>query len=216
MKLPGGSRHHGLVASLFALRMVPADDSAPAADGERPLLRRARAGDPAAFRALFERHGPAVWRFLKDCFRDDAAADEATQETFVRAHGKLAALRDEERLASWLLGIARHVFLESRRTRGVHLDVDGEDSEGLVEAVLPTPTPEDLLLDRETEALLAEALGTLREERRAVLLLRIDHGLAYEDIARVMGWTLPKVKNEIHRARLQLREQLAAHVGGRP
>ncbi len=217
MKLPGGSHHPGFVAHLLALRMAPADDTAPPSDGERLLLRRARAGDPAAFRALFERHGPAVWRFLRDLFRDEAAADEATQETFVRAHGKLAALRDDERLASWLLGIARFVYLEARRARGgVHLDVDGEDGEGLLEAVLPTPTPEDALLDRETEALLHEALGTLREERRTALLLRIDHGLPYEDIARVMGWTLPKVKNEIHRARLQLRERLAAHVGGRP
>lgn len=197
--------------------MFAAGDEAPEArEGERTLLRRARTGDPAAFRLLFERHSPAVWRFLKDSFRDESAADEATQETFVRAHGRLTTLRDEDRLASWLLGIARLVFLEARRSRGIHLDVDGEDNEGLVEAVLPTPTPEDLLLDRETEALLAEALGHLREDRRSALMLRIDHGLPYEEIAQVMGWSLPKVKNEIHRARLQLRERLAAHVGGRP
>ncbi|WP_224247583.1 RNA polymerase sigma factor [Hyalangium gracile] len=205
------------MAPLLALRMFAAQDEAPEArEGERTLLRRARAGDPTAFRILFERHSPAVWRFLKDCFRDEPAADEATQETFVRAHGRLGTLKDEDRLASWLLGIARLVFLESRRARGVHLDVDGEDSEGLVEAVLPTPSPEDLLLDQETEALLAEALGHLREERRSALLLRIDHGLPYEEIAQVMGWSLPKVKNEIHRARLQLRERLAAHIGGHP
>lgn len=196
--------------------MFAAQDDAPEArEGERTLLRRARTGDPVAFRRLFEHHSPAVWRFLKDSFRDEAAADEATQETFVRAHGRLATLRDEDRLASWLLGIARLVFLEARRSRGVHLDVDGEESEGLVEAVLPTPTPEDLLLDRETEALLTQALGHLTEARRSALLLRIDHGLPYEEIAQVMSWSLPKVKNEIHRARLQLRERLAAHVGGR-
>ncbi|WP_224369182.1 RNA polymerase sigma factor [Hyalangium versicolor] len=203
------------MAPLLALRMFAAQDEAPEArEGERTLLRRARTGDPGAFRVLFERHSPAVWRFLKDSFRDEASADEATQETFVRAHGRLATLRDEDRLASWLLGIARLVFLESRRVRGIHVDVDGDESEGLVEAVLPTPTPEDLLLDRETEALLAAALGHLREERRSALLLRIDHGLPYEEIAQVMGWSLPKVKNEIHRARLQLRERLAAHIGG--
>ena len=98
-------------------------------------------------------------------------------------------------------------------TRGTHLDIASEENEPLLEAALPSPTPEDLLLDREMEGLLAEALGELREERRSALLLRIDHGLAYEDIAQVMGWSLPKVKNEIHRARLQLRERLAGHVG---
>ena len=204
------------VAHLFAVRMTLGGDASSALEGERQLLARARRGDPVAFRALFEQHAPAVWRFLRDLSRDDAAADEATQETFVRAHGKLGALRDEARLSSWLLGIARHVYLESRRTRGTHLDIAAEESEPLLEAALPSPTPEDVLLDREMEGLLAEALGELREERRSALLLRIDHGLAYEDIAQVMGWSLPKVKNEIHRARLQLRERLAAHVGGRP
>ncbi|WNG42588.1 sigma-70 family RNA polymerase sigma factor [Archangium violaceum] len=201
------------MAHLFAVRMTLVGGASSEQDAERRLLARARKGDPVAFRTLFEQHAPAVWRFLRDLFRDEAAADEGTQETFVRAHGRLGALRDDARLASWLLGIARHIYLESRRTRGTHLDIASEESEPLLESALPSPTPEDLLLDREMEGLLAEALGELREERRSALLLRIDHGLAYEDIAQVMGWSLPKVKNEIHRARLQLRERLAGHVG---
>ncbi|KFA87534.1 RNA polymerase sigma factor [Archangium violaceum] len=201
------------MSHLFAVRLPLVGGAPSAGDAERRLLTRARKGDPVAFRTLFEQHSPAVWRFLRDLFRDDAAADEATQETFVRAHGKLGALRDDARLASWLLGIARHIYLESRRTRGTHLDIASEENEPLLEASLPSPTPEELLLNREMEGLLAEALGELREERRSALLLRIDHGLAYEDIAQVMGWSLPKVKNEIHRARLQLRERLAGHVG---
>ena len=52
------------------------------------------------------------------------------------------------------------------------------------------------------------------EPRKSALLLRLDHGLAYEDIAEVMGWSVAKVKNEIHRARLQLRAQLARYLGG--
>ena len=196
---------------------MPADrGGTPAEDAEHALVRRALAGESRAFQILFERHAPRVWRFLRDLLRDEAAADEATQETFVRAHAKLASLREGQRVVSWLLGIARHVFLESWRERREQVDVEAEESEALVEAVLPTPSPEQLLLDRETEALLNEALGHVREDRRAALLLRIDHGLPYEDIAQVMGWSLAKVKNELHRARLQLRERLAPHVGGRP
>ena len=201
------------VAHLFSIRMDLADPGPPRPDAERRLLARARRGESAAFRALFEQYSPAVWRFLRDLFRDEAAADEATQETFVRAHSRLGTLRDETRLGSWLLGIARHVHLEARRGRPAHLDIAAEESEALLEAALPSPTPEDLLLDRELEGLLTQALGELGEDRRAALLLRIDHGLAYEDIAQVMGWSLPKVKNEIHRARLRLRERLAGHVG---
>jgi RNA polymerase sigma-70 factor (ECF subfamily) len=201
------------VAHLFSIRLGLEAATPPEPDAERRLLARARRGEPAAFRALFEQHSPAVWRFLRDLSRDESAADEATQETFVRAHSRLGTLRDETRLGSWLLGIARHVHLESRRGRPTHLDITDEESAPLLEAALPSPTPEDLLLDRELEGLLTQALGELGEDRRAALLLRIDHGLAYEDIAQVLGWSLPKVKNELHRARLRLRERLAGHVG---
>ena len=63
------------------------------------------------------------------------------------------------------------------------------------------PSPEGVLLGAEADAKLTAALAELGDERRAALLLRIDHGLDYDQIAEVMGWPLSKVKNEIHRAR---------------
>src|SRR3954464_11344409 len=93
----------------------------PALAPETPLDRGggggARAGEAEAFRVIFERHAPAVRRFLGDLFRDAPAADEATQETFVRAHAKLRSLEEGDRLSAWLLGIARRVFLEQLRRR---------------------------------------------------------------------------------------------------
>ena len=60
--------------------------------------------------------------------------------------------------------------------------------------------------------MLEGALEQLSADRRAALLMRLDHGLGYGDIAEAMGWPLQKVKNEIHRARLQLRERLAEYL----
>jgi RNA polymerase sigma-70 factor (ECF subfamily) len=178
---------------------------------ESVLVARARGGDPQAFRALFERHAPPIRRFLRDLLRDAEAADEATQETFVRAFRGLAAVRDPDRLAPWLFGIARHVFHEQLRARkGMALPAPDEAPEPVDSA----PTPEMLLLHREAGGLLERALAELSEERRAALLLRIDHGLEYEEIREVTGWSLAKVKNEIHRARLELRARLAKYVGG--
>jgi RNA polymerase sigma-70 factor (ECF subfamily) len=191
---------------------APAGDAATVAI-EHGLALRARAGDRAAFRVIFDRCAPGVRRFLGDLLRDDAAADEATQETFVRAYRHLADLREAERLASWLFGIARHVAHEQlrvrrRRERGAE--------EALADLPDRAPGPEGLLLGAESEQLLADALGRLSEDRRAALVLRLDHGLGYEAIAAALSWSLPKVKNEIHRARLELRARLAPHVGGEP
>jgi RNA polymerase sigma-70 factor (ECF subfamily) len=193
----------------------PLETSTPEADVERSWVKRAQEGDAAAFRAIFERYASGVRRFLRDLMRDDGAADEATQETFVRVHQKLSSIRETDRLSSWVFGIARNVSFEHRRrAAAAELWADDEMTDA-IEAVLPSPSPEALLLDRELEGALGHALERISPDRRAALLLRIDHGLAYEEIAAAMGWSLQKVKNEIHRARLKLRVSLAQHVGGR-
>ena len=177
---------------------------------EEELLSRARAGDGEAFRVIFDREAPGVRRFLGDLLRDDAAADEGTQETFVRAHQRLSTLSEAVKLQGWLLGIARRVFLEQLRRKRR----DGPQLEGEPAQVDRAPTPEAALLTVEADRVLAAALSELESERRAALLLRIDHDLGYGEIAAAMGWPLQKVKNEIHRARLQLRARLATYLEG--
>ncbi len=185
---------------------------------EEGRVRRAQAGDAEAFRALFDSSVGAVRRFLSDLLRDREAADEATQETFVRAHRQLGTLKEKMRFKAWVLGIARNVAFESRRGRSLHVALDETDGgDEALRAVIPSPDPEQLLLDSETEAAFDGALKMLSPNRRAALLFRLDHGLSYEEIAVALGWTLPMVKNEIHRARLLLRAQLLPHLrGGRP
>jgi len=161
------------------------------------------AGDPAAFRVLFDRHAAAVRRFLRDLLRDEARADEATQETFVRAHARLATLRNDQRLRPWLLGIARRVWLEEARRRRPQADLD--------ELVDPAPSPRGELLAAEQMRLFRAALGRLSAERRGVLLLQLDHELSYDEIASVMGMSSAQVRNELHRGRQELRSLLAPY-----
>jgi RNA polymerase sigma-70 factor (ECF subfamily) len=143
--------------------------------------------------------------------RHDSAADEATQETFVRAWNRLSTLEQADKLQGWLFGIARMVFLEQIRRK--RRDRPSPELEGEPVQVDRAPTPEAVLLSGEADRVLATALEDLSEERRTALLMRLDHGLGYGDIASAMGWPLQKVKNEIHRARLQLRERLAGYLG---
>ena len=207
-----GKRALALVQTAHPL-MASADEDSAIRSIEDPLLLRAQRGDSAAFRALFLRHSPGVRRYLGDLLRHDAAADDATQETFLRAFDSLRSLRDAARLSSWLFGIARNVFLEhcrAHKERARLLEQPNEE----VEAVDAAPTPDAVLLLAEADRVLADALTHVGEPRKSALLLRLDHGLSYEDIAEVMGWSVSKVKNEIHRGRLQLRSQLLRYLGG--
>lgn len=170
-----------------------------------------RAADPGRLTALYVENGARIHRFLCDLLGDRALAADATQETFVRAHRGLAALDASVRVVPWLFGIARNVSLEVRkaRVRAARRFAFG------VEADAAAPgSPETELLGREALRVVGAALERLSEERRAMLLLRLDHGMSYDDIAVTMGFSLAKVKVEIHRAREVLRAVMKEYEGG--
>jgi RNA polymerase sigma-70 factor (ECF subfamily) len=148
-----------------------------------------------------------VRRLLGDLLRDDVVADEATQETFVRAHARLPTLADPARARAWLLGIARRVFLEElrrRRTRPVADAPPPDEPDG-------APSPEQILLLGEARDLFAAALAQLGEDRRTIFLLSTDHRLSYDEIAEIMGSDATRVRNELHRARQSLRAALGGY-----
>jgi RNA polymerase sigma-70 factor (ECF subfamily) len=184
--------------------------AAPADPPDALLCQRARAGEEDAFRMLFERHAPAVRRFAGNLVRDPFDATEVTQETFVRAHARLGRLKDDTRFRSWVLGIARIVALDLIGERRRYEERPAETAQ----VVELDATPEAALLDGEAEKVLFSELERLSAERRAVLLLRLDQELGYADIAETMGWTLQKVKNEIHRARRQMRDGILRYLRG--
>lgn len=182
----------------------------PIAD-DRPDL----GAEHAAFTALYARQAPRIHRFLRDLLGDAALAADATQETFARAYQRHRdVLRDEERAVPWLFGVARHVSLELRKARARAGRIFVTNCDGVADAP-GAGTPERDALGREAVRVIDTALAELSEDRRAMLLLRLDHDFSYEQIAELMGFTLAKVKVEIHRARIVLREAIEKYQGGR-
>lgn len=168
----------------------------------------------AAFTALYERQAPRIHRFLRDLLGDTALAADATQETFARAYQRHRdVLRDEERAVPWLFGVARNVSLELRKARVRAGRIFVSDDERVSRAACAS-SPERDALGREAVRVVDAALAQLSEERRAMLLLRLDHDFSYETIAELMGFSLAKVKVEIHRARTVLREAIEKYQEG--
>jgi RNA polymerase sigma-70 factor, ECF subfamily len=183
-----------------------------------PEWQRAEQGE-ATTRAevglLYVRHAQAIHRFLCDLLGDRALAADATQEVFVRAFSRLRALDDRSRAGAWLFGIARNVSREFRKARRRTCTALASVPEPVPQAP-HAASPEGALLDREAVSVVASALSLLSEDRREVLLLRLDHGLSYDQIVELTGWSLAKVKVEIFRAREQLREAMQRYEGGAP
>ena len=194
--------------------LAPVASAGRESDRELPnLVLRARSGDKRALRQIYDRYSAPIHRFLLGLTKSVPAAHDATQETFARAFIRLDSLSDPELLSAWLFGIARRVALESWKAarRGppcVAGEFEGECSQG---DTRDRSTPESILLGREAASIVDRAMSRLSEDRRTVLLLRVDHGLGYEAIAEIMEWSLSKAKVEVHRARLELRAEMATY-----
>jgi RNA polymerase sigma-70 factor, ECF subfamily len=174
---------------------------------EAGLLGRLRAGDPRAFEQLVTRYQHRVFGVALRMLGSRAEAEEIAQETFLRAHRALGEFRGEARLSTWLYAIASRLCL-NRLASGARRHEQGDEV-----AVLRQPAEgadaAAVLELQELQAALHEAIAALPDDRRIVVVLRDVEGLAYEEIAEVLGLPLNTVRTRLHRARLDLKAKLA-------
>ncbi len=170
---------------------------------DRSILQRAKAGDPAAFRLLYEHCAEGVYRFLHRMLGDAAAAEDALQETFLRVLGALRRFDPDgpAPLASWILTIARRVAL-SREVSGQR----ARRRDQVVFEAAPANAPPDET--GELRQALQDALAALPPEQRSVFVLREGQALSYEEIAAIEAVDLGTVKSRLHRARQTLQALL--------
>lgn len=146
---------------------------------------------------------------------DRNRTEELVQETFTRAFRNLSTLRPESRLSTWLFGIARNVVLESIKEgycadRRVNLE-----EQAFQTLADERPQPEALLFSRELEQAIIRALASLSEERRIVFVLREFNKFSYQEISKITGSSVVKLKTDLHRARHQMRKMLKPYWGDR-
>ncbi len=177
----------------------PATPPEPITDDQ--LVARAVGGDQGAFAQLVERYKRPVHTLAYRLIGNSADAEDAAQETFVRAYTRLATYQPGGRFGSWLLAITSHWCIDHlRRRRAVSLDA--------TQATLTLPATGDL---PETVALRAERreevqgwLADLPESYRLVLVLRYWHELSYAEISATIGEPVSTVRMRLFRARQAL------------
>jgi len=176
------------------------------------LVARASSGDQEAFRLIFERYSRPVISFVYDLVGDRDLAEELTQETFVRAFRGLGTLRQETKLSTWIFGIARNVARESLRARvraNRHVDLDDKSVLDLSDH---NPVPVKQLLSKELNELIQFALAALDDDKRLVFTLKVFQQCSYEEIADITGFSIPKLKTDLHRARSEMRRRIGPYV----
>ncbi|HET8782039.1 MAG TPA: sigma-70 family RNA polymerase sigma factor [Pyrinomonadaceae bacterium] len=177
------------------------------------LVTRVCQGDAEAFRLIFERYSRPVISFIFDMVNDRGLAEELTQETFVRAYRAMRTMRKDTKLSTWLFGIARNVARESIRARvraNNHVDIADKSVMDLSDN---KPVPVDGLLSKELNELIRRSLAALDEDKRLVFTLKVLHQCSYEEIAAITGFSVAKLKTDLHRARAEMRRRISPYAG---
>jgi RNA polymerase sigma-70 factor (ECF subfamily) len=185
-----------------------------------PLVSKAQAGDGEAFRALVVRYQRKVYAVALGVVKDPDLAWDVAQETFVRVHGHLGAFEGKSAFSTWLFRIATHLSIDAvRRERRSQKDPVDEVSETSLadggEGILATALgndPRDNVLRRELAAKMQEALATLPEKHRTILVLREVEGLSYEELAERLGIHKGTVMSRLFHARKKMQAALRRYA----
>src|SRR5438477_3991696 len=193
---------------------APGEDSPE----DTSLVRDARRGDAQAFRALVERYQRRVYQLALGMVKDADEAMDITQETFVRVHRYLPSFKGESSFFTWTHRIATNLCLDAARRRGRSERVEMDESDAEIEAHMDPPSaalagPQRAALNAELKAKIDDALASLSENHRAILLLREVEGLSYEELAQALGIRKGTVMSRLFHARLKMQRKLREYLG---
>jgi len=175
-------------------------------DSDTKLVELVQRGDRTAFNVLVLKYQHKVMKLVMRYVRNQAEAEDITQDAFIKAYRALPSFRGESAFYTWLYRIAINTAknsLVSRRKRLVDYNLDLQDPDDYTGQVLlkHSDTPERLLLTDEIRQTVQEAMRALPEDLREAITLRELDGLSYEEIAEVMECPVGTVRSRIFRAR---------------
>ncbi len=168
---------------------------------------------PVEFEAIFQRFNRPVMSFIFNLMGDRSSAEELAQETFIRAFSNINSRREGGSLSCWIFGIAHNVAREAIRQKYRNRRYVGLEQSDLLQLLDHRQLPDQSAISRDMMTKIHRALAGLQEDQRAVFLMKMVHGLRYEEIAEITGASISKLKTDLHRARMDMRRRLKPFFG---
>jgi len=175
---------------------------APSEDGDvvAELVRRAQAGEAAAFAELYDRYLDMVYRYVRSRVGSPTVAEDLTSETFVRALRSIGGFTWQGRdVGAWFVTIARNLVADHYKSSRFRLELPTDDV-GATGAAPVQQGPEEQVLQSLQDTVLLEAVQRLRPDQQECIVLRFLQGLSVAETAAVMGKDVGAIKSLQYRA----------------
>jgi RNA polymerase sigma-70 factor (ECF subfamily) len=198
--------------------LAPWDD-----DQEAALVERLKARDERAFNELVRAFETRIFGLILRMINNRQEAEDLAQEVFVQVFKAIDSFRGDAKLSTWIYRIAinlcknRSKYLQRRHSN------KQDELEALADrspmssakgtTVGDIARPDDLLVGRQVERVVQNAIAQLEADFREVLILRDVEDLSYEEIAQITNLPEGTVKSRIHRARSQLKAAVESMLG---
>ena len=192
---------------------------------DRALVSRAQGGDRVAFSQLLKRYERRVYSVANSVLRNPEDARDVTQEAFWKAYNALSSFDGQAQFFTWMYRITVNLAIDYlRKRRGLRVEFDDARSNGEGEGADPTGLsprrlgfdPQRAFEDQELRGQLGRALDQLSPAHRAVLVLREVEGLAYQEMADVVGCSIGTIMSRLFHARKKMQALLLAERGEAP
>jgi RNA polymerase sigma-70 factor (ECF subfamily) len=178
---------------------------------DQELMELVQAGDYAPASVLFDRYSSRIYNFAYRFLRNNEAAEDATQEVFVKMMKRAHQFNGEAKLSTWLFSITANLCRDYLRKAD---NKSKENEETLVTIAAPDDSPEEQLAQRQVAERVRRALEMLTPEQKEAILLSRYQGLSYAEIAQVSGCSEGAVKTRVFRAMEALKRILVEDASG--
>ncbi|WP_317856186.1 sigma-70 family RNA polymerase sigma factor [Chakrabartyella piscis] len=178
------------------------------------LVKKAKAGDMLAFEDLIVQYEKMIYNVALRMMNHSEDAYDMAQEVFIKAYRYLDKFDERSAFSTWLYRIAVNTCIDEMRkrkgkqTQSLDNELQNEDGSWKQEIADPDATPEEAVLQKEEQSEIMQALDTLSEEHKTIVVLRDIRGLSYEEIAEITETSLGTVKSRLSRGRKQLQQEI--------
>jgi len=190
-------------------------------DPNARLMLKFKGGDTSSFEKLVKKHKRSVVNIIYQFIGDKDEVEDLAIEVFLRVYKAAKSYKAKAKFTTWLYRITTNLCLNEIRKKGKIrtislskpiLTEEGKEEELIERIADPCPLPQEILEEKERNALIRKAVDSLPAKQKAAITLQIYAGLSYKEMSKVLGCSVKSVERRLYWARTNLKEKLTPYL----